>query len=1469
MNHIYRTLWNTATRTWQAVPETAQTASPSSASGRTSRHTPPATPTGIALRHLCVSLALAWGVGLPLATLAQTLPAPLPTGASVVAGQASIAQAGRVMTITQTTPKLATNWQSFNIGAGHSVNFVQPSASAVALNRVTGADVSTIQGALNANGQVFLVNPNGVLFTPTAQVNVGSLVASTLNLSNDDFLKGNYRFVADPANPGFANSAIVNQGQIVVVGDGAAGGTGGTVALLAAKVSQSGSVQAPSGQVLIGAGNRITLDLGGPVKLNIEQGALNALIEQGGAIEADGGLIYLSAQALGALTRSVIQHTGTSRAQTLASGQSGRIYLLGGMQQDRIEVGGTLDASAPQGGHGGFVETSAAQVNVAPSTRVTTLAPQGQTGTWLIDPTNFTISNDDATQTGSGIGATTLNTNLGRSSVTLQTQAAGSDSGNLYVDGPVTWSSGTTLTLSAHSNIYINQNIDARGGSGGKLVLKYGQGTPNGYDLDANGNNQLDLFKRNLYLNYYLAQGVKVNLQAGQNFSTVLGSAGTPVDYTVITNLGAAGDDTKADATNSLQGLGYATRLTGGNYVLGADLDASSTRQWNYDASSGRYLGFAPIGYYTAADTTNNVPAVDAPFSGNFSGLGHTLSNLTINRPSTSRVGLWGNADTLNLRDLTLTNPSVTGGDSTAAVVGYVRRGDLRQVQVFDPSIAGGDYTGGVVGGQADPQNAQDVLSLHQLLVKNQQAATGRVTGKSPAGGLAGWLYSGSIEDSGVEVPVVGGNQVGGLAGAIGTSSVAGFVRRSYATGSVTRVISGTSRVGGLVGLLVNERSRIDNSYATGVVKSTDSGGFFGGLVGENEGTIANSYAKGGVALTRTPPVNSGAGGLVGKNTDTGVIQSSWSQGTVSAMGATLYYVGLVGNNDGLVSGSYSLADVVQQSTSSSSFMAGLVGYNTGSITDSYAKGNIRLADSSSSGNAKVAALVYRNTGTVETSYALILVTTSTVNAQGQYTPAAGSAYSGGGLVGLGTTGVTRSYWYNPRLGTDAVTDVGTLLSDASGTSSYLSASSYGNFDFTNTWFIYEGKTAPMLRSFMTLVTLTPVSGSKTYDGSALWQGGSYTPSTSTSVTVDTSKLLGSAVYTADSKNVGPRSVTMSGLYSDQNGYIISYNPGTLTIEKASYTGISASKTYDGSSTFSGVTVNGVNGETFVADTATANSKNVDAQRFTSVGTLTASNADNPTSNYNPPEGTAPGTLAIAYNVASITPKVLSASVSAQDKTYDGTRDATSILAITNGLVGSETLGVSGKASFADKNVGQAKTVTVDSVALSDGSNGGLASNYVLQAGQTTTASINPAPVVVAVAAATKPFDGTTEARSALTVVTGSLYSGDQLKVGGFVFDSPQPGTGKTVTAQDLTIDDGNNGNNYQVQVLANAQGVIEAPADSDPNANSQQHTKLQGAQLSVACLPITTRTEDEANNCRMLNSNAGLVAGVERLSGE
>lgn len=441
MNHVYQVVWNETTQSMQAVSELGGFARKKSKSKKSS--------------HLARTATLAVAGMVSLLAHAQ-----LPTGGSVAAGNGSIAVNGNTMTINQATPKLVTNWQSFSVGAGKTVEFVQPSSSAVALNRVLGMDVSTIQGAIRANGQVFLLNPNGVLFTPTAQVNVGGLVASTLDVANDDFLAGRLRF------NGSSTASVINQGQIKAA-------DGGTVALVAARIVNTGNGQitADKGQVLMAAGSDVTLDLGGPVKVRVNEGALNGLIEQGAAVQADGGLVYLTAKAAGDLAATVINHTGITRARTLSTGESGSIYLMGGMTKDRIQVGGRLDASAPAGGAGGFVETSAAQVQLADDVRVDTRANNGQAGNWLIDPNDYVVDRLGA-NTGAALGSQLDTTN-----VTIQTTTQGTSGGNgdIYINDAVAKSAGsasnTTLTLLAERNVYIAKSISGAAGSPLNLVI--------------------------------------------------------------------------------------------------------------------------------------------------------------------------------------------------------------------------------------------------------------------------------------------------------------------------------------------------------------------------------------------------------------------------------------------------------------------------------------------------------------------------------------------------------------------------------------------------------------------------------------------------------------------------------------------------------------------------------------------------------------------------------------------------------------------------------------------------------------------------------------------------------------------------------------------------------------------------------------------------------------------------------------
>ena len=373
----------------------------------------------------------------------------LPTGGVVAAGAASIGNSASATTITQTSANTVINWQSFGIGTGQTVQFIQPGSTSVALNRVLGSDPSSILGNLSANGKVFLLNPNGILFGSGASVNVGGLVASTLAISDANFMAGRYAFTEG------GNGTVVNQGNINAA-------DGGYVALMGKSVSNQGIISARLGTVALAAGNAITMDISGDglLNLSVSQGAVNALVENGGMIRADGGLVLLTAQAAGNLLHTVVNNTGVIQAQTIGN-HNGAIFLLGDMQTGTMNVAGTLDASAPNGGNGGFIETSAAHVNIRDGVRVTTAAPQGVVGTWLIDPQDFIIG------AGGNISGPTLSALLVNNSVNITTMP-GPGNGDIFVNDAVSWTTAgapTTLTLRADRDVNINAAVTAVDGN--------------------------------------------------------------------------------------------------------------------------------------------------------------------------------------------------------------------------------------------------------------------------------------------------------------------------------------------------------------------------------------------------------------------------------------------------------------------------------------------------------------------------------------------------------------------------------------------------------------------------------------------------------------------------------------------------------------------------------------------------------------------------------------------------------------------------------------------------------------------------------------------------------------------------------------------------------------------------------------------------------------------------------------------
>ncbi|WP_096698516.1 filamentous hemagglutinin N-terminal domain-containing protein [Polaromonas sp. AER18D-145] len=435
MNRIHQSIWSDSSGAFVAVSENAGGAGKKKSSSTTGR--PGAANFAIKALSACLMLGLG-------ATAYA-----LPTGGVVAAGGASITSSASSTTITQSTANTVINWQSFGIAAGQTVQFVQPGSTSVALNRVLGADPSSIMGNLSANGRVFLLNPNGVLFGSGASVNVGGLVASTMSLSDAKFMAGDYSFTDA------GSGSVVNLGNITAA-------DGGYVALMGKTVSNQGVISARLGSVVLAAGNAVTMDVAGDGLLNmsVAQGAVNALVENGGLIRADGGRVLLTAQAAGNLLHTAVNNTGVIQAQTIGN-RNGTILLLGDMQSGTMNVGGTLDASAPNGGNGGFIETSAAHVNIKDDVRVTTAAPQGLMGTWLIDPQDFIIG------AGGNISGATLSAQLVTNNVTITT-APGPGNGDIFVNEAVSWTASgapTTLTLIADRDTNINAAVTAVDGN--------------------------------------------------------------------------------------------------------------------------------------------------------------------------------------------------------------------------------------------------------------------------------------------------------------------------------------------------------------------------------------------------------------------------------------------------------------------------------------------------------------------------------------------------------------------------------------------------------------------------------------------------------------------------------------------------------------------------------------------------------------------------------------------------------------------------------------------------------------------------------------------------------------------------------------------------------------------------------------------------------------------------------------------
>lgn len=275
---------------------------------------------------------------IPLPVYAQDLP----TGGQVVAGSASMAISGTGMTVTQTSDRAVIDWSGFSIGRDNGVVFAQPDASSSILNRMRGDAVSTIAGSITSNGAIYLVNPNGIFITETGTVNAGGgFVASSLDISNEDFLSKKHNFTGKGASALVSNAGRITAGQ------------GAYVALLGGAVSNSGTINVPLGRLGLSSGEQVALDINGGNFMQVAvPSALVAsgttLVDNSGAIVVLGGSVQMKAAALRDAGRNLVNMSGTISADSV-TGQAGSIELSAGASGG-VNVSGTLSASGDTGG---------------------------------------------------------------------------------------------------------------------------------------------------------------------------------------------------------------------------------------------------------------------------------------------------------------------------------------------------------------------------------------------------------------------------------------------------------------------------------------------------------------------------------------------------------------------------------------------------------------------------------------------------------------------------------------------------------------------------------------------------------------------------------------------------------------------------------------------------------------------------------------------------------------------------------------------------------------------------------------------------------------------------------------------------------------------------------------------------------------------------------------------------------------
>ncbi|MGK5075287.1 YDG domain-containing protein [Janthinobacterium sp. ZB1P44] len=1410
MNRIYRLVWSHVHQTWVAVHERAR------GKGKSAN------------RRLVASVLLA----------ASHAAMAGPTGGQVTAGNGTINQNGATTTVTQASQNLSLNWQSFNTSSGETVNFVQPSASAIAVNRIGGNSATQFYGALNANGQVYLINPNGVLFGAGSQVNVGGLVASTLDIGDASLNSATRNF------RGAGSGSIINQGAINT-------GNGGYVAFIGKQVSNSGTINARAGTVALGAGSDVTLSFSGDslVQLQVNQGTLNNLAENGGLINADGGAVWLSAGARDTVLASVVNNTGIIQARSVQN-VNGVIVLEAG-SAGAAGNSGTLDASGlGHGETGGAVKVLGGAVTLAAGS-LTDVSGDAGGGTALIGG-NFLGA-------GAEQNAHTTTVAAG-ASIKADAMTAG-DGGSVAV-----WSDGATQ---------FDGSITARGGS---TAGNGGQVETSGKNLNINVSAAVNTAAPHGVAGDWLLDPDDITIGNNSIFNSGLNSVSYPinVDTRVLSAALNHGNVTikTTGSSASCTGTPPCTGAPGNGDIIVLDPIGSAT---DYDVSNNPGVNWdfgnntLTLSAYRNIDfkVTNNVKYKGDTAGGTIGGniLAYGAGNVVLRADNTAKGTGTVNFDDPGQNYVLLVNSgstlsifyNPTSYNSPTDFTAYMQS-DLSQLTAYMAINVSGTAASKIYDGSTTTSvsGLNSAVALPSGLTLNTASAQGTFADKNVGANKTVTITGVTASGSGAATSTTSD----------GTTVISYNNNKYFISGLDSKTATITAKTVNLTGLTANSKTYDGTTSATLSGSASVAAGIVNGdsvtVAGTGVGSFVNANASVGKAVTVTGFTLSGTdagnyvvtqpSGLTAtiNKADLTLAGTKTYDGTTSVAGSTLTATGVAGQTF-TVTGAGNASNLSSKNVQSGAALASATGLSLGSSSNGGLASNYNALSATGS-SYTVTAKEITLTGISAVDKIYDATTTAALNA-------ASVGYSG--LINGDTVSLAG-------IGTGSFADKNAGVNKAVTVSGYtLSGLDAGNYVVTQP----TGLTASISKANLAVSGIA--AANKTYDattGATLSGAASVTALGSDIVSVAGTGTGSFADANAGSnKAVSVTGYTLTG--ADAGNYnLVQPNAVSATINKADVI-VSGSKTYDGATSVAGstLTATGVAGQTFsvtgAGDASNLSSKNVQngAALASATGlSLGSSSNGGLASNYN-----AIGVAGSSYTVSA--KAITLTGISAVDKIYDATTTAALNTASVaySGLVGGDTvtLAGSGTGSFADKNAGVNKVVSVSGYTLS----GADAGNYVVTQPSGLTATIGKASLAVSgISAANKTYDATTGATlsgaASVTALGNDIVSVAGTGTGSFADANADSNKAVSVTGYTLTGADAGNYNLVQpnaVSATINKADVIVSGSKTYDGATSVAGSTLTATGVAGQQFSVTGAGDASNLSSKNVQSGAALASAT------